>query len=200
MWMPGLMNGIGSIFGGIQMMNNNPATQAMGYSEQLPGVVKPYYEPYIETGLAAQEELWDEYMKLISNPQVVYDMLAGGFEQSPGYEWQYDQAMNAANNAAAAGGMSGTPAHMTNASTIAQNTAAQDYYNYLDRMFGLYGMGMGGMSDFNKMGYQASDALAGLLAQNLMNQAGLAALEAQNQNSAMGSIVGGATSAVGSIF
>jgi hypothetical protein len=50
------------------------------------------------------------------------------------------------------------------------------------------------------MGYGASDALAGMLAQNLMNQAALAAAAAQQQNSAAGGLVGGVTSAVGSLF
>lgn len=195
-----VLQGVGGMAAGLWGLGNNPADAAMGYSEQLPGTVTPYYQPYIDTGLLANEQLYSQFNQLINNPQSIYDMLAGGFEQSPGYNWQYNNAMNAANNAAAAGGMSGTPAHQQQASTLAAQLANQDYYNYLNNMSGLYGQGLSGMQGINQMGYNASDSLAGLLAQNLMNQAMMSAMGQMNANSSMGGLIGGATEAVSGLF
>lgn len=192
-----MMMAMGSIGGGLANIFNNPADAAMGYSEQLPGTVTPYYQPYIDSGMGALGTLEEQFSQLINNPQAIQQMLAGGFQTSPGYEFSMQQGMNASNNAASAGGMLGSPAHTYNSQQTAQGIANQDFYNYFDRMLGLYGTGLSGMQGINQMGYQASDALAGLLGQNLMNQASISAMGKQNQNSGIGGIVGGATSALG---
>lgn len=200
MRMMGLSSGLGAIGGGLAGLFNNPSEAAMGYSSQVPGTVTPYYQPYIDTGLRSQGTLENQFNQLVNNPGAKYNEMGAGFEQSPGYEWQYNNAMNASNNANAAGGMLGSPAHQQQSATLAQGLASQDWWNYMDNLMGLYGQGLSGLSGLNQMGYNASDSLAGLLAQNLMNQAGLAATSAQQQNSSMGGLIGGATQAIGSFF
>jgi hypothetical protein len=195
-WM--LMAGLGSMTGGLANLFNSPSKAAQGYSEQLPGTVTPYYQPYIDTGLRSLDTLENQFQQLVNDPNAIMQMLGGQFQQSPGYQWQYDQAMNAGTNAAASGGMAGGTAHQQQAMGTASGLANQDYWNFMDYMSGLYGTGLSGLGNLNQMGYGASDALAGLLAQNLMNQAQMAAYGAQNQNSALGSLVGGVTGALSS--
>jgi hypothetical protein len=192
-----MMAAMGAIGGGVAGLVNDPNKAAMGYAEQLPGTVTPYYQPYIDTGLNAMGTLEEQFMQLINNPQAIQQMLASGFETSPGYEFSMQQGMNASNNAASAGGMLGSPAHTYNSQQTAQGIADQDFENYMNQMMGLYGTGISGMQGLNQIGYQASNSLASLLGQNLMNMAGLAGQSAQGQNSAIGSVVGGVTGALG---
>lgn len=195
-----LLGGLGQMAGGLFGRYNNPADASMEYANKLSGVITPYYDPYMDAGLAALGILGPEYSKLISDPAAMMAFLGEGFEQSPGYQYQYDTAMNAANTAAAAGGQLGGTAHQENAAKQATNLANQDYYNSLNNTTGLYKTGLSGMGDINQMGYMAASDLAGYLAQNIMNQAMIAAMSAKQQNSSAGGIFGGAVDMVSSIF
>lgn len=191
--------------------NKNPAEAAMPYLEKIPGTMKPYYDPYINEGKNALGTLMEQYMNLINNPMGQFNQIGQSFTESPGYQFQYNQALNAANSAAAAGGMLGTPAHQMEAASMAGGIANQDFYNYLSRalqqsQFGQQ-LGLGGLSDINQMGYGASNELANSLANNLTNQGNLqyAGTQQQNQanadmfNSLLGGITGLATG-IGSFF
>jgi len=190
-------SGLGAIGGGLATMLNNPADAAREYTDQVAGVVQPYYQPYIDTGLRSLSTLEQQFNQLLTNPALTMQMLGGSFQQSPGYEYQYQQSMNAQNQAAQAGGLTGGSAHQQQAGATATGQANQDYYNYLNYMMQLYGMGLEGTQGLNQMGYSASTGLSDLLAQNLMNQARLEALSAMNLNSAMGSTAGGIGSVIG---
>ena len=119
-----------------------------------------YYGPDIEAAAMALPTVMDEYAMLINEPGNFWAELGAGFEESPGYEYQYNTAMNASNNAAASGGMSGTQAHQQYSSAVASDLAAQEYNNYMNNMKWAYSMGLSGMQDINKMGYTANTAMA----------------------------------------
>lgn len=207
-WMMAL--GLGSAAGGLFGLMNDPSKAAMEYTDKLPGTVSPYYQPYIDAGQRSLGTLEEQFAQLINNPAAIHAMLApqGGFQESPGYQFQMEQGMNAATNAAASGGQAGGSQHQAEAAGLGANYANQDYYNWLQqvynpefmRMMELYSTGLSGMSGLNAMGYNASDSLASLLAQNLMNQAQLSANSAQQQNSSMGGLIGGTAGAIGSLF
>ncbi len=192
-----LAGGFASAFG------QNPYDKASEYAGNIQGAISPYYQPYINTGLNALNKTYGEYGNLINNPSSYLsrfggDIYGGEFQQSPGYDWQYTNAMNAANNAAAAGGMLGTQAHQQNAATTATQLANQDYYNYLRHQLGisqmgkdLYTTGLGGMQGLNMMGFNASDSLAQAIAQSMMAQAGLAAMSANKSNTGLSGMLGG---------
>lgn len=192
--------GIGNAGGGY----SNPADAGMPYLDQIAPTITPYYQPYIDNGQNAMNTLMPQYNQLISNPGQKFAEMGQGFQQSPGYQFQYNQGMNAANSAAQAGGMAGTPYHQQNAANMASNLANQDFYNYMNQVSGLYDQGMAGMSDVNHMGYNASDQLAQSLMSALMSQSGMAYAGANNQNAAnqasnsnMMNLIGGA---IGSFF
>jgi hypothetical protein len=162
----------------------NPANEAMPYLDKIPETIKPYYDPYINAGNTSLNSLMQQYQALLSNPGSIMNMAGAGFQQSPGYQFQMDQAMLGGNNAAAAGGMLGTNTHQFNNQSTASGLANQDYYNYLSHALGLYGQGLQGTQGVAQMGYGASNELANSLGNNLMNQGGMAYAGQANQNQA----------------
>jgi hypothetical protein len=161
----------------------NPADSAMPYMSNIPGMIKPIYDPYMDAGKQSLATLMGQYGSLINDPNKIMNMLSSGYKQSPGYQFQMNQGMNAANNAAAAGGMIGTPSHQNQSASIASNLANQDFMNYLGSMMGLYDKGLGGMGEINKMGYGASNEYGNTLGNNQLNMANMAYLGRANQNS-----------------
>lgn len=196
----GIASGIGGLGAGLMGLfgggASNPYDSASKYFDKIPGTISPYFQPYINAGQGAMGQLQDQYGKLINDPAAMMGKIGQGYQQSPGFDWQMKQGMNAANNAAAAGGMAGSPQHQQQAATMATGLANQDYYNYLSRALGMYNTGLSGLSGINQMGYNASDQLAGGLANSLMNQGNLAysgqAAQNQSQGSMWGDIFGGA--------
>ena len=169
-----------NIFGTVRAPN--PADAGMGYLDQIAPTISPYYQPYIDAGQQALGGLMGEYGSLMNDPAARMNQIGSSFQQSPGYGFQYNQGMNAANAAAGAGGMAGTPAHQQEAATMAQNLANQDYYNYLGNATGYYNQGLQGMSGINQMGYGASNELAQSLMSALMSQGGMAYAGQENAN------------------
>ena len=174
---------IDSFFGGKSTMPN-PADAAMPYLNQVPGTIKPYYDPYISAGQGALGTLQGQYSQLVNDPGSLMRMLGSGFQQSPGYQFQYNQGKNAVDNAAASGGFLGTEQHQQNAGAMASNLANKDFYDYFNNAKDLYGRGLSGYEGINQMGYNASDTLASSLGANLMNQGQLAYQGQQSENEA----------------
>lgn len=212
--------GVGAGLMGMFMDSDSPYDAAAEHYNKIPGTISPYFNPYIQAGHGAMDQLQGQYGNLMGNraplqgqynqlmndPNGVMNRIGGGFQQSPGFNFQMKQAMNAANNAAAAGGMVGSPQHQQQSAEMASGIANQDYYNYLNHALGLYGSGLSGsqgmygaglqgLQGMNQIGYNASDQLAGGLASSLMNQGNLAysgqAAQNQAQGQQMGDIFGG---------
>jgi hypothetical protein len=178
---------LSAMFGG----GANPASAAMPYVQQVPDVMHQYFDPYVASGQDALSTLTGQYQTLLDDPSQIYNQMAAGYTQSPGYQWNYDQAMKAATDAAAAGGMSGTPASQQQAATMASGVAAQDFNPYMQSVLGLYGQGLQGEQALNQMGYQGSKELAESLANNLMTQGTLAFQGQEQQNKATGDLLSG---------
>ena len=70
---------------------------------------------------------------MVNDPNALYSKFGQGFQQSPGYKFQVDQATNAANSAASAGGMLGTPAEQQQLAGTVGGLANQDFYNYMNQ-------------------------------------------------------------------
>jgi hypothetical protein len=209
---PGLGAGIGDLFAGFMMGGNNtpnPANSAMPYLNQIPGAMSPYFNPYIKAGQGALgnlqnqygqltgqlPSLQNQYSQMTNNPSGVMNNIGSGFHQSPGFQFQTNQALGAANRAAAAGGMLGSPQEQQNIAGTVNGMANQDYYNYLNHAMGmygqglqgqqnLYGMGLQGEQGINNMGYGASNEFGQDLMSQLMSQANLSYAGQADQNQA----------------
>lgn len=160
------------------LFTDNPADKANDYLEQIPGKIKPYYDPYVNAGRGTLDDLMKQYSGLMKDPGSILSQLGKGFTKSPGYDFAKSQGLQGINNAAAAGGMLGTAQHQQQAGELSTNLANQDFNNYLQKALGLWGTGLQGKEDINKIGFDAATGLAGNLAGNLASQ-GQAAYEGQ---------------------
>lgn len=170
--------------------------------------------------------LENAYAGAISNPTDIMKQIGSQYQQSPGYQFQVDQATKAANQAAAAGGMAGSPASQQQLAQIIQGLASQDYGNFLNQGLGVYGSGLHGLNELNqeanqgyenylrggqgtyaeglegeqnlsKLGLGASSELAKQLMEALQSQSNLQYASGINENLRNGGIFGGL---VGSLF
>lgn len=163
---------------------------AQDYLDQMEPMLHEQYDPYQQYGMRAMPTLEEQYQMLVNNPAAMQQMLGGGYQQSPGYQYQYDSAMNASNQAAAAGGMLGTNAHQQQASNTATGLANQDYWNYYNQNANLYNTGLQGTQQQFNTGYDATNQLASGLGSTYGNQANLAYNTGQSANNMFGSFVG----------
>lgn len=173
---------MGNLFGG------NPADAASPYLDQISGVLKQYLGPYAQAGQAMLPGLQNIYGQLMNNPGQYMNQMGQNYQQSPGFRFQMNQAMQAANNAAAAGGFAGSPQHQYNAQNMANQLANQDYYNWLGHAEKILGQGLQGGQSIYNTGAQAGSSLAENLAQGLSAQAQNAYAGANNQNQMMGGL------------
>jgi len=160
-----------ALFGGYKSFGggyNNPAGKANKTLDQIPGQTNQYYQPYADAGKGALGDLQNQYKGLLGGD--VYNKIAGDYKESPGYQFQLHQALEAGNNAYAAGGLAGTPSHELQNMGTAQDLAAKDFNQYFQNASGLYGLGLKGEEGLNSQGYDANSSLANLRAQILGQQ------------------------------
>lgn len=176
---PGFGAGVGSAAGGLFNLfgggdYKNPADAAMPYLNQIPGVGHQYYDPWINQGLGAAGQSQGVYNQMTNNPNDYYNKIAAGYKQSPGYQFKLQQGLGAAGNAAAFGGMAGSPQHQQQAAGIAEGYANQDFNDYLNQVLGINKTGLQGQENAQTRGFGASGSLADLLGSNYAQQGALA--------------------------
>lgn len=190
---PWLLPAIGagaSFLGGFFDHQNqkNPADAANPYLNQIPGMLQGAYNPYIQAGQQALPQLQQGYGAMM-NPNFINNM-GKNFQQSPGYQFQLNQALAGGNRAAAAGGYAGTPAEQQNLAGISSGLANQDYYNWLNHSMNAYNTGIQGEQGLYNTGFNASNELANNMGSALESQANLAYAGQQNQNQMNGGWLG----------
>lgn len=178
---------------------DNPADEAQPFLNQIKDTITPYYTPYIDAGRNTLNTLQQQFQSLISNPSGLMTQIGQGYQESPGYRFKVNEATNAANQAAAAAGMLGTPAEQQELARTVSGFADDDFYNYLNTAMRNYFGGLSGMGGINEMGFNASKGLSDDLAASLLTQAKLAYSGKQNENESEGGALGGLLSAAGSI-
>lgn len=188
------MAGAGGLFGsmlGGGMSFQNPSDAANPYLDQITGKVSPYFQPYINAGQQALPQLQQQYGQMISDPTAMMRQIGSGYQASPGYQWQVDQATKAANQAGAAGGMLGSPQEQQQLAGTVGNLANQDYYNYLNQGLGQYNQGLSGMGNMAQLGYGAGKDLSSIINDQMTNQAQLAYAGQNSANQSKGGMFGG---------
>ncbi len=139
--------------------NKNPADSANQYLNQIPDVLKQYFQPYMQQGQQAGQQLTGQYNQMTTNPGELYSQLGQGYKESPGYQFRLKQALQAGQNASAAGGMLGTPQDQQQQSGIAEGLAGQDFDQYIQHILGLFGAGQQGQQQLQQQGFQAGTGL-----------------------------------------
>lgn len=188
------MSFLGGLFGG---NSDKGYKKAQGYLNQMGPMLQQQYNPYIQAGQQQLPQLQQQYGNLMNNPGAVQQQLGQGYQQSPGYEFQLQEALNAINQANAAGGMLGTAAHQRQAGGVGQGLANQDYWNYYNQNANLFGQGLQGAQGLYNTGYDASNQLAGGMGNVLGSQANLAYTRGQNKDSMINSLLGAGIGAAG---
>lgn len=189
-WLAGALGGAGVGMMSGMFDQNNPADAAMPYLNQIPGMMKDQYQPYINAGQQALPQLQGQYSDLMSNPGGKLNSIGANYKQSPGFNLALKQALQSTNHGAAAGGMYGSPQNDYQNMDVASGLASRDYDTWLQHALGMYGMGMQGEQGMYNTGYSASNNLANGLGQNLMNQGQLAYEGQAGQNQAQGNMFG----------
>lgn len=191
---PLVAGGLFNMFGGY----NNPADEALPEIDKIGSTISPYYQPYIDAGRGMLPQLQGQYGQLTGNPGQFMNQIGSNFQKSPGFDFARQQAEQSATNAAAAGGMAGSPQHQQQVAGMVTNLANQDYNNWLSGALGMYNRGLGGMEGLNTMGFNSSNELAQSLANALLTKANLkyqgANANNQAQGGGLGSLVGGLAS------
>lgn len=208
-WYDPMMGGatLGSMFGGLFGGGKNPYQAGQGYLSQIPGMLGPMFNPYISRGQADLGRVNRQYGALTQDPGGFINRMGSGFQASPGYQYNVDQAMKAANQAAAAGGMLGSPAEQEGIANTVHGLANQDYQQYLGNVLGAYNTGLSGQQHLADQGLTAGQEYGSDLSNVAMSQAMLAELAQQYQNqqkqqqdSGLGGIFGSALGGLGHLF
>lgn len=187
------------MFGSItDALFGNPSQGALDmYSlEDFQNMLQQYYGPYQQAGENALPTLEEQYMMLLNNPEMLHQQFGSTYEQSPGYQYQMDEAMNAGNMAAASGGMLGSPSHQNQMMTQASNIANQDYWQYMENLLGLHGQGLQTAGNMANQGYNAANAMAGNTGAFMGSQMGLAQQGGSNMQNALWGFLGQGTNAL----
>ena len=182
-----------SVFGDIGNFlwgGNDAALQAGNYYNQIPDILKKYLKSYADRGNAVYPQLQGQYDQLLNDPGGLLNKLGQGYQESPGYQFQLNQELNAGNRAAAAKGMLGSPMQQQQAQQTGSQLANQDFNNYLSHVLGLYGQGLTGKQNIYNMGFGASNNLGENLSNALMSQGNLAYSTAANQNQSNQQLLG----------
>jgi hypothetical protein len=187
-----LGSGLFNLFGA-----KNPSDAASPYLDSMEGDAAKYLNPWMDAGKRSLGNIESQYNQNVNDPTGVMNKIGAGFQQSPGYQFQVDQATEAANRSAAAGGMAGTPAEQQKLASTVNGLANQDYYNYTDRGMKQYNSGLEGLSHINDQGFQGSQLMAQIMQMMRQMQAQNAYEGANTQNQQRGGAIG---SIINSIF
>lgn len=175
----------------------DPSRNAMKDLDQIPGQINPYYKPYSEAGQRQIGNLESQYGQMTNDPGGMVNKIGGNYQQSPGFKFALQQALQGSGHAAAAGGMAGSPQHEQQNMGIATNLANQDYNTWLQHALGLYGSGVQGEQDLMHEGYGAGNEYAQSTGNNLQSKANLKFGGAQSQNQMIADIMKAGASVVG---
>jgi hypothetical protein len=182
----GLSEGVRAL---IPKRGGDPNEAANKYLDQIPGQLKEYADPYIQQGKDAYGQLSPEYNKMTSDPTAFLENMMKGYEPSKAYQMQRDEALQAAGNSAAAGGMRGTTMDRDDSSRIASMLQGQDMQQWLQNVMGIKGAGMQGQQGFYDKGFMASSQLGSDLSNVLGTKATNAFQGVQQQNQARNDMI-----------
>lgn len=177
----------------------NPADAAMPYLNQIPGMEKGYYDPYINRGNEAANRLTPQFNQMTQDPAAFLENIMKGYQPSKSYQLREEEASRAAGNTAAAGGMRGSLNDIKSQARIADSLLGDDMQQWLQNVLGIEKEGQSGLTHFFDTGFDATKGLTGDLANVLGTQAGLSFQGQANQNQGRSDLLSGLVKALGGI-
>lgn len=88
--------------------------------------------------------------------------LGPSFQQSPGYQFAFDEGVNAVDRAASARGMLNSGARLRELTRFGQGMANQEYGNYMNRLAALAGIGQSATGQTAALGANAANNASAL--------------------------------------
>ena len=183
---PWLLTGPGAMGALSTMGQKNPADAAMSHFDQIPDILKQYYQPYIDAGQRQLPGLESQYGQMTNDPGGKLNQIGQGYHESPGFKFALQQALQGSNQASAAGGMLGSPQSQQQNMGLATNMADQDYNKWMQQALGIYGGGLSGQQGLYDTGFNASGQLGTGIANNKATQGSLAFQGQNNMNQGQG--------------
>jgi hypothetical protein len=186
--MGGGMGGLGQIFNGLfgndSAGYDEAAKKLQQYMQQATGA----WKPFLESGQNAIDP-FQRWGQQYQDPEAFLKDTFSKYNMSPGAQYQMGQAQRAANNAASAGGLSGSTAHMKESANIANKISSQDMQQYLQNILGVgnqYGNSLNTLLGLGTAGAQGtSGALQGMGSQLAQLFGGGAAAQQGQRNQLM---------------
>jgi hypothetical protein len=184
-YIPGVIQAGMGLYGAFGK-HKNPANEANKYIDQISGRTSPYFDPYSQSGQRSNKTLEEQYNELLGNPGGKLNAIGENYQQSPGFKFALQQALQGAGHAAAAGGMAGSPQHEFENMQQATGLANQDYNNWLQQATKLYGKGLSGEEGMAERGLNAGKSQADMIAQQLAQQGAYGYQGARGENQSFG--------------
>lgn len=192
-----LIGGAGSLLG--NLFSDNDDSDTLAALQQIQQMGRETYNPYIERGFSAQDKLSGQYGKMAETPMDYLNQIISGYKPSEGYKFREKNALNAARNSAAAGGISGTYNDQLGQAEMVSGLMGEDMQQWLQNVLGIQGAGLSGFENQANRGFNASQSLANILGSVGGAQAGLAHSRQQAENQRMGNIMGGLGGLLGQV-
>lgn len=139
----------------------------------------------MNAGKNALEPYSEKLNELLSNPEGFINNIMSSYHASPQYKNDVADATSGANNAAAAGGTLGTGAEQSQLASNIDNLSNKYQQQYLQNVMGAFMPGLQGMGGLTSMGANEANTMAQGLAQNLMDQGGLAYQKAEDEDNGL---------------
>lgn len=185
--------GLGSMFGGGESGVDN-SSALFDFAKAMRDRADAY-DPWVKKGEQARDMSYEEYQKLIKDPNFLQDMISKGFYESPYQKYMQDQVTKRMNYNAANTGMLGSGAAQRALQDELTKMTGQFQNDYIGRGMNSYGLGLKGLEGLTDLGFKSMNAQDSLLEQaaagQLQGQMGKNAYDAANETD-WGAIIGGA--------
>ena len=188
------MSWLSKLFG-----TENPAKSAMPYLNQIPGVAHQYFDPYVQQGQQAYGNIAPEFQDMVKSPTDYLEKILADYQPSRAYQLKRDEALRAAGNTAAAGGMRGSGQDQILGGRLADSLLGEDMQQWLNNVLGIQKTGLAGEEDIYSKGFQGSGQLESELANALAQQGNLAYQGTAEKNRRTSDLWKGALNAAGAI-
>lgn len=185
---------LGNLFGGDDAYSGPSPEQILAQVHQMG---KETFDPYIQRGHKAQDTLSGHYNRFAGSPMDFLNEIISGYSPSEGYKFREKKALEAARNAAAQGGISGTHNDQAAQAELVTGLLGQDMQQWLQNVLGIQGTGLQGLENEAGRGFGASQSLADLLGNVGGSQAGLAYNRQQADRDRTGNLIGGLSGLLG---
>jgi hypothetical protein len=177
-WEAGL--GMGSGLGGLASHlfgggEGDPYGAGINAMQQIPGIL---------------EHQMGGFHPMMADPTQDINRIASQYSTSPAHHLALMQALQGANQAAAAGGMAGTPLAQQQGAGIASNMASQGLNQYLQNALGVQRMGAQGVTGLGEDLSSVQESIAKMREAQAQQQA----QQSAGTGSMLGGIIGAASS------